>query len=48
VGTEWASTQVDTIRLRLLKIAAEVRLTVQRIVVRYSRAYPWNALFAAA
>jgi DDE family transposase len=47
-GTEWATAQVDTIRLRLLKIAAEVRLTVRRIVVRYSRAYPWKALFAAA
>jgi Transposase DDE domain group 1 len=47
-GTEWATTQVDTIRLRLLKIAAEVRLTVRRIVVRYSCAYPWKALFAAA
>jgi Transposase DDE domain group 1 len=48
VGTEWACTQVGTIRLRLLKIAAEVQLTVRRIVLRYSRAYPWKTLFAAA
>ncbi|HEX2715473.1 MAG TPA: IS1380 family transposase [Candidatus Acidoferrales bacterium] len=47
-GTEWASAQVQTIRLRLLKIAAEVRLTARRIWVRYSQAYPWKALFAAA
>ncbi len=47
-GTEWATAQVETIRLRLLKIAAEVRLTARRICVRYSRAYPWKALFAAA
>ncbi len=47
-GTEWATAQVETIRLRLLKIAAEVRLTARRIWVRYSRAYPWKALFAAA
>jgi Transposase DDE domain group 1 len=47
-GTEWASAQVQTIRLRLLKIAAEVRLTARRIWVRYSRAYPWKNLFAAA
>lgn len=47
-GTEWATAQVDTIRLRLLKIAAEVGLSVRRIVVRYSRAYPWKTLFAAA
>ena len=47
-GTEWATAQVETIRLRLLKIAAEVRLTARRIWVRYSHAYPWKALFAAA
>jgi hypothetical protein len=47
-GTEWASAQVETIRLRLLKLAAEVRLTARRIWVRYARAYPWKALFAAA
>lgn len=47
-GTEWATAQVQTIRLRLLKIAAEVRLTARRIWVRYSRAYPWRALFATA
>jgi Transposase DDE domain group 1 len=47
-GTEWAQAQAHTIRLRLLKIAAEVRLTVRRIWVRYSCAYPWKALFATA
>jgi hypothetical protein len=47
-GTEWAKAQANTIRLRLLKIAAEVRLTARRIWVRYSRAYPWKALFATA
>ncbi len=47
-GTEWATAQAGTIRLRLLKIAAQVRLTARRIWVRYSRAYPWKAIFAAA
>ena len=47
-GTEWATAQVATIRLRLLKIAAEVRFTARHIWVRYSRAYPWKAIFAAA
>jgi DDE family transposase len=47
-GTEWATAQVETIRLRLLKIAAEVRLTARRIWVRYSSAYPWKHLFLAA
>jgi hypothetical protein len=39
---------VETIRLRLLKIAAEVRLTARRIWVRYSHSYPWKNVFAAA
>src|SRR5256884_7052619 len=47
-GTEWAEAQVDTIRLRLLKIAAQVRITARRIWIRFSRAYPWQNLFAAA
>ena len=48
VGTEWAEAQVDTIRLRLLKIAAQVRVTARRIWIRFSRAYPWQNVFAAA
>ena len=47
-GTEWATAQVDTIRLRLLKIAAQVRVTARRIWIRYSSAYPWKTIFAAA
>src|SRR5262249_21530345 len=48
LGTEWATAQVDTIRLRLLKIAAQVRVTARRIWIRYSSAYPWKTIFAAA
>jgi hypothetical protein len=48
VGTQWAHAQVQTIRLRLLKIAAEVRLSVRRIWVSYSKAYPWKEMFATA
>jgi Transposase DDE domain group 1 len=47
-GTEWAQAQVHTIRLRLLKIAAEVRLSARRIWVSFSHAYPWKNIFAAA
>jgi hypothetical protein len=47
-GTEWARAQVSTIRVRLLKIAAEVRLSARRIWIRYARAYPWKAQFAGA
>jgi hypothetical protein len=47
-GTQWAQAQADTIRLKLLKIAAQVRITARRIWVRYSCAYPWQNVFAAA
>jgi Transposase DDE domain group 1 len=47
-GTEWAQAQVSTIRLRLLKIAAQVRITARRICLRYTSAYPWPALFVSA
>jgi hypothetical protein len=47
-GTEWGEAQADTIRLKLLKIAAQVRITARRIWVRYSCAYPWQNVFAAA
>ena len=47
-GTEWAEAQVGTIRLKLLKIAAQVRITARRIWISYSEAYPWKHLFAAA
>jgi len=47
-GTEWAQAQVPTLRLRLLKIAAEVRLSARRISVRYSKAYPWKHIFTTA
>lgn len=47
-ATEWAQAQVQTIRLRLLKIAAQVRITARRIWVGYSGAYPWKHIFAAA
>ncbi len=47
-GTEWAEAQVDTLRLRLLKIAAQVKISARRIRLRYSEAYPWKALFSHA
>jgi len=47
-GTEGAQAQAHTIRLRLLKIAAEVRLSARRIWVSFSHAYPWKNIFAAA
>jgi hypothetical protein len=47
-GTAWAEAQGETIRLRLLKIAAQVRITARRIWVRYNSAYPWQNIFGAA
>jgi hypothetical protein len=47
-GTEWAQAQVHTLRLRLLKIAAEVRVTARRVWVSYSNAYPWKRMFQTA
>lgn len=46
--TQWAQAQVHTLRLRLLKMAAEVRVSARRIWVRYSNAYPWKDIFHAA
>lgn len=47
-GTAMAKAQVSTIRLRLLKIAAEVHLSARRVWLRYPRSYPWKTLFSAA
>ena len=47
-GTEWAQAQVGTIRLRLLKLAAQIRITARRVWIRYSSAYPWQSIFTAA
>jgi hypothetical protein len=47
-GTEWAQAQVDTIRLKLFKIGAIVRISVRRIVLQMSSAYPWKDVYARA
>jgi hypothetical protein len=47
-GTEWAQAQVDTIRLKLFKIGAIVRISVRRIVLQMSSPYPWKYLYAQA
>jgi hypothetical protein len=47
-GTEWAQVQVDTLRLRLLKIAAQVQISARRIWLRYSGSYPWKTVFIHA
>ena len=47
-GTAWAEAQVDTIRLKLLKIGAIVRISVRRVLLQLSSAYPWKDIYAHA
>jgi hypothetical protein len=44
-GTEMAHAQVWTIRLRLLKIGAQLRMTVRRIWISMATSYPHQQLF---
>ncbi len=44
-GTELAQAQVGTIRLKLLKVAARVVVTVRRVVFHLASSYPYQALF---
>lgn len=45
-GTEWAHAQVATIRLRLLKIGAQIRITTRKVWVSLASGFPWQAMFA--
>ncbi len=47
-ATEWAQAQVDTIRLKLFKIGAIVRIGIRRVLLQLSSAYPWKDIYAAA
>ena len=47
-GTEWAQAQVDTIRRKRFKIGAIVRISVRRVRLEMSSAYPWKHIYAAA
>lgn len=44
-GTEWARARCDTIRTKLLKIGAQVRVTVRRVWVHLASSYPYATLF---
>ena len=44
-GTEMAQARCDTIRLKLLKLAAQVTVSVRRVHVQLSSAYPLAELF---
>ena len=44
-GTALEAAQADTIRLKLLKIGAVVRITVRKVWIALSEVYPWQELF---
>ena len=45
-GTRWARMQCGTIRTRLLKLAAVVRITARRVWLAFASGYPHQAAFA--
>lgn len=47
-ATELATAQVGTIRLRLLKIGALIRITVRRKWISMAASYPYQQLFQHA
>jgi hypothetical protein len=44
-GTSMARAQCDTIRLKLFKVGAHIRISVRRIRVAFSESYPFAGLF---
>jgi hypothetical protein len=44
-ATELAQAQVSTIRTKLLKIGAQIRVTVRRVWVSMASSYPWQDLY---
>lgn len=47
-GTRMARAQCDTIRLKLLKIGAQIKISVRRILVSLASGYPYERIFAQA
>jgi hypothetical protein len=44
-GTELAQAQVSTIRTKLLKIGAQIRVSVRRVWVSMASSYPWQGVY---
>jgi hypothetical protein len=44
-ATEFAQAQVATIRTKLLKIGAQVRLTVRKVWISMASSYPWQSVY---
>ena len=48
IGTEMARAQCGTIRTKLLKIGAQIKLSTRRIVISMASGYPFGAIFKQA
>jgi hypothetical protein len=46
-GTPMERAQCGTIRTKILKIGAQVKVSVRRVLVSFSSGWPWRELFAA-
>lgn len=44
-GTEMEKSQCDTIRLKILKIGAQIRITVRKVWISFSETYPHREMF---
>jgi hypothetical protein len=44
-GTEMAQAQVSTIRTKLLKIGAQIRVSVRRVWISMASSYPWQSVY---
>jgi Transposase DDE domain group 1 len=44
-GTDLAQAQVCTIRTKLLKIGAQIRISVRKVWVSMASSYPWQGLY---
>jgi hypothetical protein len=44
-GTEMSKAQCDTIRLKLFKIGAKIRITVRKVWISFADGYPYRRIF---
>jgi hypothetical protein len=45
---KWAKAKVETIRPKLFKIGAVVRISARRVLLELSSTYPWKHLYTQA
>ena len=47
-GTRWAKAQCGTLRVKLLKVVARIRITARKVWLSFSSVYPYRDAFTAA